>query len=158
TPFLKRFAYTHCEASGLESGRNLERPLPWDLNYPCKPRGKGNRESFLGILDFIQIGNGDPELVAMYLLYCDELQKQEMPKLVAAPLEDSIDEIINVLIQHFNQSRGQGKSRLPVLALYAIYSRLIKEVSRYKGAKKRLSISFSPGFAWIIEIPRQGTL
>ncbi len=36
--------------------------------------------------------------------------------------------------RHFSESSGQGKSRLPVLALYAIYQRLVVEVNRYDGA------------------------
>ncbi len=54
TPFLKKNGLTHCAASGMESGRNFERPLPLTLNFPAKPRGKGNKEATLGILHVVQ--------------------------------------------------------------------------------------------------------
>lgn len=133
TPFLKHFGYTHCEASGLESGRNLERPLPWDLQYACNPRGKGNREAFLGVLNYIETQKGNPGLVAAYLLWLDRSHKKVTPKTVAAPLEARIEDIMRILTTHFKESSGQGRSRLPVLALYAIYSELIDQLSRYKG-------------------------
>lgn len=133
TPFLKRNNYTHCEASGLESGRNLERPLPWDLDYPCNPRGRGNRESFLSLLDFIQNRNGDAEKVLAYMLYLDATRRETTTAVQSAPLEKNIAMIMKVFERHFAESSGQGKSRLPVLALYSIYESLVKELSRYDG-------------------------
>lgn len=132
TPFLKRNNYTHCEASGLESGRNLERPLPWDLNYQTNPRGRGNRESFLGILHFVQEMGGDPRKVIKFLLYMDASTRETAELVVQAPIEQSIAKTTHVFERHFTESSGQGKSRLPVLALYAIYESLINELERYK--------------------------
>lgn len=133
TPFLKRFNYTHCEASGLESGRNLERPHPWDLTYACNPRGRGNRESFLAVLDFMQKSNGDPKQILNYLLYLDALNRKQAVSINRPPLETNIEKIMHVLNRHFAESSGQGKSRLPVLALYSLYEPLVSEVGRYKG-------------------------
>lgn len=133
TPFLKRNNYTHCETSGLESGRNLERPLPWNLSYPCKPRGRGNRESFLSILDFIQTKKGDPRQVMEYMLYLDATRRVTTTAVQQAPLEHSIEKIMRVFERHFAESSGQGKSRLPVLALYSIYESLVGELARYRG-------------------------
>jgi hypothetical protein len=45
TPFLKRHNLKHCAASGMESGRNFERPFPHGLDYSGKAQGKGNREA-----------------------------------------------------------------------------------------------------------------
>lgn len=133
TPFLKREGYTHCQASGLESGRNFERPLPWDLSFPARPRGEGNREAFLGILDYIQAQGGDPGIVAMYLLYYDRERSDSIEATSVPPVEPVIDTIMAVLTKHFAMSKGQGKSRLPVLALYAIYEQLVRELDRYRG-------------------------
>ena len=69
TPFLKSNGLTHCAASGMESGRNFERPLPLDLNFPAKPQGKGNREAFLGIIDIVQNNKADPKELLTYILY-----------------------------------------------------------------------------------------
>ena len=133
TPFLKRFNYTHCEASGLESGRNLERPHPWDLSFACKPRGKGNRESFLAVLDYLEQGKGDPMLILTCLLYLDALNRNQTVLLSRPPLESNIEKIMNVFNRHFEESSGQGKSRLPVLALYSLYESLVSEIGRYEG-------------------------
>jgi len=133
TPFLKRYNYTHCEASGLESGRNLERPHPWDLSYACNPRGKGNRESFLTTLHFIEAEKGSPETVLRYLLFLDALNRKQSVTLTQAPFEANIEQIMNIFNRHFAESSGQGKSRLPVLALYSLYESLVGEVGRYEG-------------------------
>ncbi len=133
TPFLKRHNYTHCQHSGLESGRQFERPLIWDLNFPAKPRGSGTRESFLGILNYIQEQNGDPRNVAAYLLYYDKLQFTAQPTVAVVPRETNISTIMKILETHFKNSSGQGKSRLPVLALYSIYEELVKETKRFEG-------------------------
>lgn len=134
TPFLKKYDYTHCEASGLESGRNMERPIPWDLKYPTNPRGQGNKEAFLGTLNFIQTQAGSPETVSLYLLFLDRSSITTAEATTAPPLEQEISKIMRVFERHFSESSGQGRSRLPVLALYAIYSFLINELSRYMDA------------------------
>lgn len=133
TPFLKRHNYTHCEASGLESGRNLERPLPWNLDYPCNPRGRGNREAFLSLLDFLESSKGDPRKLLEYMLYLDAMRHETAVAVSSAPLESEIAKIMVVFERHFSESSGQGKSRLPVLALYSIYEALVSEMSRYRG-------------------------
>ncbi len=131
TPFLKRHNYTHCETSGLESGRNLERPIAWDLDYQTNPRGRGNREAFLALLHFVQEQNGDPRAVIKYMLYLDASTRETAEAVSQAPLEENIAKVMRVFERHFAESSGQGKSRLPVLALYAIYETMTKEVSRY---------------------------
>lgn len=133
TPFLKRYNYTHCETSGLESGRNLERPHPWDLTFACKPRGKGNRESFLAVLDYLEQKNSDPKSVLIYLLYLDALNRKQAVLIHKPPLESNIQKIMTMFNRHFDEGSGQGKSRLPVLALYSLYESIVIEVSRYKG-------------------------
>lgn len=135
TDFLKRYGYTHCEASGLESGRNFERPLPWDLDYPANPRGEGNREAFLGILNYVEVQNGDAYEVALLLMALDKARQISSAKTNTPPRENEISKIMRVLERHFEEGSGQGRSRLPVLALYAVYSRLVMEVGRYDGTQ-----------------------
>lgn len=135
TPFLKRHGYTHCEASGLESGRNLERPIAWDLSYPCNPRGPGNRDSFLGILHYVQEEKGDAETVIKYLLFFDASKRASQSNAAVPPKEYKISKIMRIFMRHFKESSGQGKSRLPVLALYAIYKELVGQLSRYEGVE-----------------------
>lgn len=60
TPFLKGRGLTHSAASGMESGRNFERPLPLELDFPASPRGEGNKEAFLGLLHAVEEEGIDP--------------------------------------------------------------------------------------------------
>ena len=161
TPFLKRHSYTHCEASGLESGRNFERPLPWDLEYPANPRGKGNREAFLGILNYIEDQKGDPKAVALCLLSHDLSKQRQAGKTIVPPKEAKIAKIMRIFNRHFEESSGQGKSRLPVLALYAIYERLVVELDRYDGTElvpleRHTTADLRSGSIGDIQVNRQG--
>ena len=40
TPFLKKNGLTHCAASGMESGRNFEKPLPLTLEFSSQAKGQ----------------------------------------------------------------------------------------------------------------------
>ena len=52
----------------------------------------------------------------------------------------TVSKVMDVLLRHMNESQGQGKSRLPILAIQAIYDCLIKDVRRYEG-KELVKIS-----------------
>jgi len=161
TSFLKRHGYTHCEASGLESGRNFERPLPWNLEYPANPRGKGNREAFLGILHYIEDQKGDPKAVALCLLAHDLSNQLNAGRTIVPPIEANITKIMRIFNRHFEESSGQGKSRLPVLALYGIYKQLGAELDRYDGAElvpleRHTTADLRSGSIGDIQINRQG--
>lgn len=76
TPFLKRNGLTCCAASGMESGRNLERPISHTLDYQCRPQGKGNREAYLGVIHAVQVEGIDP-FPCMVLLMALDLHRKE---------------------------------------------------------------------------------
>ncbi|MCX6021547.1 MAG: hypothetical protein NTZ05_07420 [Chloroflexi bacterium] len=76
TPFLKQSGLTHCAASGAESGRNFERPIPFGLGYVGKPQGVGNREAFLGILHAVQEEYADPEPCLTLMMTLDLLRNR----------------------------------------------------------------------------------
>jgi len=78
TPFLKRHDMTSCAASGAESGRNFERPEPHLLNYGGKPRGKGSKEAYLGILHAVQAENVHPFPCIVLLMALDQLTRQRV--------------------------------------------------------------------------------
>jgi DNA (cytosine-5)-methyltransferase 1 len=44
----------------------------------------------------------------------------------------SINQIVDLLDKHFEQSQSYGKSRLPVLAIHSIYRLLIPQLKRYE--------------------------
>lgn len=132
TPFLKRVGLTHCEASGMESGRNFERPIPLKLDFPGKPRGAGNREAILGILNAVEEDGVDPFPCLVYLMALDRLGQKDSIFEYPIPKGYSIQEIVDLVVSHFNTAVGNGKARLPVLAIQAIYMCIVPELARYK--------------------------
>jgi len=137
TPFLKRHGLTSCAASGAESGRNFERPEPHKLNYGGKPRGKGSKEAYLGILHAVQEEEIDPFPCIVYLMALDLATKQNVIFDYPKPVGISIQDTVDAVIRHYNEAQGNGRARLPVLALQAAYQCLVPELSRFKNTVLR---------------------
>lgn len=137
TPFLKRHGLTHCAASGMESGRNLERPIPHRLDLRTKPRGKGNREAYLGLVHAVQIDGVEPFPIMALLMALDLATKMAQTFTYESNDDLTIEEIHGAVLRHHREAMGNGKSRLPVLALQAVYQCLTEEMARYTDAKLR---------------------
>lgn len=137
TPFLKDHGLTHCAASGTESGRNFERPIPYTLDYPANPRGRGNKEAFLGILHAVEREGVDPFPSLILLMALDLCNRTEEKYEYTRAEGLTIQSMTNAVIQHYQISRGNGRSRLPVLAIQAIYQCLMPEVARFEGKELR---------------------
>lgn len=137
TPFLKRHGLTSCAASGAESGRNFERPNPYTLNYKAKPKGKGNREAFLGVIHASQEEGIDPFPCIVLLMVLDLQNKQKAVFQYPQPQGLTIQQIFDAVMEHHQNAQGQGRSRLPVLAIQAIYQCLAVELSRYQSTALR---------------------
>lgn len=138
TPFLKQHGLTHCAASGMESGRNFERPFPLALDFGGKPRGKGNREAFLGILHAIEMEGVDPSPCLEFLLALDMKSLQTPDYDYPEPEGLTVQELMAAIIRHHDSAKGQGKSRLPVLAIQAVYQCLVAELARYTAVEAQL--------------------
>lgn len=138
TPILKTYGLTAMAKSGAESGRNFERPEPHNLRFSGNPRGKGNKEAYLGIIHAVQEENVDPFPIIVLLCTLD-LNIKTLEEVGEARLISglSIDQIAKAITQHHQIAKGNGKARLPVLAIQAIYQCLVKEMVRYKGKKVR---------------------
>ncbi|HEU5378404.1 MAG TPA: hypothetical protein VFV38_23525, partial [Ktedonobacteraceae bacterium] len=137
TPFLKRHNLTSCAKSGAESGRNFERPEPHTLNYGGKPRGKGTKEAYLGILHAVQLENIDPFPCLVFLMALDLTTKQHALYEYPQPEGLTIQELIDAVLRHYREARGNGRARIPVLALQAVYQCLVPQLSRFKNAVLR---------------------
>lgn len=137
TPFLKLYGLTSCAASGAESGRNFERPYPHMLDYTGKARGKGSKEAYLGIIHAVQIEDIDPFPCIVLLMASDILHKQSAVYDYPQPYGLTIQEVIDAVLRHHQEAKGNGRARLPVLAIQAIYQCLVAELSRYKGTVLR---------------------
>ena len=120
--------------SGAESGRNFKRPAPHNLDYSGNPRGKGNKTSYLGIIHAVQEENVDPFPIIVLLCALDlNIKKFEYADDVETIPGLSIDQIVEAINRHYRESKGNGRARLPVLSMQAIYQCIVPEVSRYKG-------------------------
>ncbi|MFB2769588.1 DNA cytosine methyltransferase [Pelatocladus sp. BLCC-F211] len=140
TPTLTELGLPAMAESGWLT-RSLEQPYPYTLNYNGNITPKPLKIAFLNIIDFVQTSPEKAEDVLKLLL-----------KLVRAAKNDSVVEIIkltnyekldiknvvNALEEHFNYDyKTVGGSKLPVIAFYAIYQLLIREISRYSSCKLR---------------------
>ena len=134
TPFLKDKEFPAMKESGWLT-RSLEQKSPYLLNYKGSIQPPILKKAFLSILDYIQKG-ANPENYLLFLIQGLILQRNKQKIELAKPANLSINEILNILEKHFNYPyKAEGVSRLPTLAIYAIYQSLIKEIERFKGKK-----------------------
>lgn len=137
TPKLKKLGLPSMSESGWLT-RSLEQPYPYNLNYPGKIAG-GIKNDFLGLLDYVQ-KNPQKAKEMLLCLFCEVKMIVSKNNVVITPLKNpeelTIDAIITALDHHFNYNYGtHNGAKLPVLAFYAIYQSIIKEVHRYDGCK-----------------------
>ena len=144
TPTLKSLGLPSMSESGWLT-RSLEQPFPYLMDYQGKIGGKGVKEAFLSILDFLEVKvkpirqQKIAGLLAIYLLKAVlEISLEEtitIPKIDDnKKSEIKINDIISALKDHFycKTYTARGKSKLPVIAIYAVYKLIIKEVTRYQ--------------------------
>ncbi len=138
TPFLKSEKFPAMAESGWLT-RSLEQKVPYSKNYSGAIRPDSLKVAFLEIIDYIQKGNDLEELLS-YFFQGLIIQRNSQKIDLAKPLNLPISTIIDLLKKHFNAKyNAEGASRLPVLALYAVYQCLISETIRFQG-KALLSI------------------
>ncbi|MGB3693287.1 MAG: DNA cytosine methyltransferase [Spirulinaceae cyanobacterium] len=135
TPTLKELGLPAMAESGWLT-RSLEQPYPYTLDYNGKINNKKVKEAFLQLVDFIQKKPQKAETVLKLLLYqVRKIAQANQVKIIKISNTEKFD--INIIIDylqehfHFNY-KTRGASKLPVIAFYAIYQRLIEEVERYK--------------------------
>lgn len=119
---------------GAKSGwqtRTFERPKPYTLDYD--ENIGAIKEPFLYIYDAMQ-SNGSAAPALAYLIFLQmKLRDQKTIDLICPGIDD-IATITSYFEEHFfHKYKAQGASRLPVLALYALYKVIIPELKRYEG-------------------------
>jgi len=124
------------EFHGAKSGwqtRTFERPKPYFLDYD---ENIGViKEPFLALYDQLETHHQDAKLgLALLLLRRIELREKANITLAIPKIQDVI-QITNLFASHFfyKFKDSKGGSRLPVLALYAIYKVLVSELNRFDG-------------------------
>jgi DNA (cytosine-5)-methyltransferase 1 len=116
--------------------RVFERERPYTLDY----RENINRvkNEFLGILDAVANGRVSAQAVLTEFLRLEAVQRDKRRLTQAALSRATVSEditiaaVVDALEEHFSAPLS---SRLPVLAMYAIYQAILPEVARYSGRK-----------------------
>lgn len=130
TPFLKSKKFPAMIESGWLT-RSLEQKVPYNLSYPGAIRPEKLKRTFLELIDLIQKGDY-LDNVLTYLFQGLIIRRNRQQIDLAKPLNLPIVTIIELLTKHFNGKYvAEGASRLPVLALYAAYQCLVKEMKRF---------------------------
>ncbi len=135
TPTLKELGLPSMAESGWLT-RSLEQPFPYILSYNGKISNKAVKEAFLNIIDNVEIKPKSTHNILRLLLNHAIIAKNNS-KVTIIHLENSekltIENITFALNEHFKTKYNtHGGSKLPVLAFFAIYQSLIKELSRYR--------------------------
>lgn len=129
-PWMERHEF-HGAKSGWQT-RTFERPKPYTLTYD---ENIGSiKDSFLMVYDQAE-KKPESALFALALLLLRRIELREESKIIlATPNIQDVILISQLFETHFfyKYKDSKGASRLPVLALYAIYSVLITELQRYK--------------------------
>jgi len=126
---------------GAKSGwqtRTFERPKPYMLTYD---ENIGDiKEPFLAVFDELEEHGQSAKDALIYLIYLQIVQRESKRIVLSKPRTQDILLIVNLFHQHFFYSykASKGASRLPVLALYAIYSLLIQQLDRFQGMELKL--------------------
>ncbi len=130
TPFLKKHKFPAMAESGWLT-RSLEQKMPYTMGYTGAITPDSLKTSFLTLIDNIQNGS-DCTKYLNYILQGLIIKRNSQIILLAKPTNLSISAILELLKKHFNSTyTAEGASRLPVLALYAIYQCLVKEAKRF---------------------------
>ena len=138
TPFLQSKNFPAPSETGWLT-RSLETNSPYFIDYKPNITPKILKSAFLQILDEV---NNDKlaKNSAIFLIQGLIVQRNNQQIDLAKPADLPISIIIKLLKAHFDSDyASEGASRLPVLALYAVYQCLTNEAKRFEG-KKLLSI------------------
>lgn len=137
TPTLKEIGLPAMAESGWLT-RSLEQAYPYDMDFNGKITPIELKTAFLKVVATIQAGRDNAERV-LRLLLNGGIQHRENNKVEIHRIEKAevqIDGLVKLLKEHFTANYGtHGGSKLPVIAFYAIYSMLVPEMGRYKGAE-----------------------
>jgi len=134
TPTLKELGLPAMAESGWLT-RSLEQPYPYTLQYNGKISNKAVKQAFLNLIDFVEKNPDQAEnTLVLFLYHVKQITKANQIKIIKISNSEKFDisTLINCLKEHFYFNyKTHGASKLPVLAFFAIYKILIKEVERY---------------------------
>jgi DNA (cytosine-5)-methyltransferase 1 len=121
---------------GAKSGwqtRTFEPPKPYMMDYD---ENIGDiKTPFLTAFDEIEEHGADAGAGLAYLIYLQLVRRENKNILLSVPKANDILFIVSIFRKHFfhKYKASKGASRLPVLALHAIYSVMVEELERFHG-------------------------
>jgi DNA (cytosine-5)-methyltransferase 1 len=135
TPTLKELELPSMAESGWLT-RSLEQPYPYNLDYSGKISNQEVKTAFLNVIDYAQNHHECVDDLLHLILYAAIQARAKNIVEITKPSEFidlNIQNIIFCLKEHFSTKyRTRGGSKLPVLAVYALYQSLVEEVKRYE--------------------------
>jgi DNA (cytosine-5)-methyltransferase 1 len=128
-PWLNRHQF-----EGAKSGwqtRTLERPRPYTLDY--EENIDHVKTEFLHTFDQIEEHGEAADQALLHIIYKQVLRREQVKITLSIPRTQDIATIVDLFQRHFFRKYGgaKGASRLPVLALHAVYSVIVPELKRY---------------------------
>lgn len=117
--------------------RTFERPKPYRMNYD---ENIGDiKDAFLACFDEIEEHAQSASNGLAHLMFLQLVRRENKSITLAIPKTTNIALILSFFSNHFSYKykSSKGASRLPVLALYAIYKVMIGELERFKGKELR---------------------
>jgi DNA (cytosine-5)-methyltransferase 1 len=123
----KRF---NCAKSGFQT-RVYERTTPYTLDYP--ENISNIKEPFLAIYDELEEHGANARESLVLAIYHQLVYRDSRQITLAVPRTGDISQIVALLDRHFHaRYSAKGQSRLPVLAIQAVYSEIVEQVSRFR--------------------------
>lgn len=139
TPFLKKNNFPAMASGSGWLTRSLEQSSAYTLDYRGAIKPDILKNAFLHTLDRVEHRKLDARMALAYLLGGLIKARDEQTNFkLAKPINLPIRTIISYLHRHFTHDyQSAGASRLPVLAVYASYEVMMKELTRFKGCTLR---------------------
>lgn len=135
TPFMRsKFPRLAVSESGWLT-RSLEQAHAFDFNFPGRISNKAVKQAFLNILHDIEENEANPSSYLLAILH-RLITKYQPLAVSSASIETiiTIQHILDLLSEHFfTRYYVAGGARLPVLAVYSIYTLIVKHNARYTG-------------------------
>lgn len=132
TPFLREQIFPYMQSGSGWLTRSLEQARPYDLNYPGNIRPATVKNAFLTLVDGAQRQVLSAENLLLGILAgLIEHRDRNTNLVLSRPVNLSVAQLAGRVQQH-HTTQLPGASRLPVLAVHAILSILVREAARYR--------------------------
>ncbi len=127
TPFMRNYFPRFAMAESGWLTRSLEQPHPFMRDFAGKIRNRSVKTAFLEIIHDVQVNLVNPKAYLISLLNgLKQLQDFSVDIPSTTTSQFTVSSILGLLESHFLYTyKTSGASRLPVLALYAVYQSLM---------------------------------